>query len=88
MHLLQAQQAPALLYAKIVGRPGTGSYPAPLPDPTTFDLIPNMAILGGWPLMTPLGNEIKAGSLLNTFKASTVDLQQIWHIYFLFFGLT
>ena len=27
-HLLQAQQAPALPYAKVVGRPGTGSYPA------------------------------------------------------------
>ena len=34
-HLLQAQQAPALLYAKVVGRPGSGSYPAPSPDPTT-----------------------------------------------------
>ena len=33
--LLQAQQAPALPYAKVVGRPGTGSYPAPSPDPTT-----------------------------------------------------
>ena len=32
--LLQAQQAPALPYAKVVGRPGTGSYPAPSPDPT------------------------------------------------------
>ena len=31
-HLLQAQQAPALQYAKVVGRPGTGSYPAPSPD--------------------------------------------------------
>ena len=34
-HLLQAQQAPALPYAKVVGCPGTGSYPAPSPDPTT-----------------------------------------------------
>ena len=34
-HLMQAQQASALLYAKVVGRPGTGSYPAPSPDPTT-----------------------------------------------------
>ena len=34
-HLLQAQQAPALPYAKVVGRPDTGSYPAPSPDPTT-----------------------------------------------------
>ena len=34
-HLLQAQQAPALPYAEVAGRPGTGSYPAPLPDPTT-----------------------------------------------------
>ena len=34
-HLLQAQQAPALLYAKAAGRPGTESYPAPSPDPTT-----------------------------------------------------
>ena len=25
--LLQAQQAPALPYVKVVGRPGTGSYP-------------------------------------------------------------
>ena len=31
-HLLQAQQAPVLPYAKIVGRPGTGSYPALLID--------------------------------------------------------
>ena len=37
-HLLQAQQAPALPYAKGVGRPGTGSYPAPSPDPTTHGL--------------------------------------------------
>ena len=34
-HLLLAQQAPALPYAKVVGRPGTGSYPAPSPEPTT-----------------------------------------------------
>ena len=34
LHLLQAQQAPSLLYAKVVGRPGTGSYPAPSPDQT------------------------------------------------------
>ena len=34
-HVLQAQQAPALPYAKVVGRTCTGSYPAPLPDPTT-----------------------------------------------------
>ena len=33
--MLQAQQAPALPYAKVVGRSGTGSYPAPSPDPTT-----------------------------------------------------
>ena len=32
--LLQAQQAPTLPYVKVVGRPCTGSYPAPLPDPT------------------------------------------------------
>ena len=38
-HLLQAQQAPALPYAKAVGRPGTGSYPAPSPDPTTHSEI-------------------------------------------------
>ena len=34
-HLLQAQQAPALPCAKVVGRLGTGRYPAPSPDPTT-----------------------------------------------------
>ena len=34
-HLLQAQQAPALVYAKLVGRPVTESFPAPWPDPTT-----------------------------------------------------
>ena len=34
-HLLQAQQAPVLPYAKVVGRPGSGSYQAPSPDPTT-----------------------------------------------------
>ena len=33
-HLLQAQQAPALPYAKVVGRPGPGSYPKPSPNPT------------------------------------------------------
>ena len=38
-HLLQAQQAPALPYAKVVGRPGTGSYPAPSPDPIVTDII-------------------------------------------------
>ena len=31
-HLLQAQQAPAVPYAKVVGRSGTGSYPALSPD--------------------------------------------------------
>ena len=36
-HLLQAQQASALPYANVVGRPGTGSYPAPSPDPTSHD---------------------------------------------------
>ena len=36
-HPLQAQQAPALPYVKVVGRPGTGSYPAPSPDPTTHE---------------------------------------------------
>ena len=25
----------ALIYAKVAGRPGTGSYPAPSPSPTT-----------------------------------------------------
>ena len=30
-HLLQAQQALALLYAKVAGHPSTGSYPAPSP---------------------------------------------------------
>ena len=35
-HLLQAQQAPALPYAEVVGRPRTGSYPAPSPDPTSW----------------------------------------------------
>ena len=35
-HLLQAQQATALLYAKVVGRLGTESYPAPSPDPTNL----------------------------------------------------
>ena len=39
-HLLQAQQAPALPYAKAVGRPSTGSYPAPSPDPTTHPTQP------------------------------------------------
>ena len=34
-HLLQAQQALALQYAKVVERPGTGSYPAPSLDPST-----------------------------------------------------
>ena len=38
-HLLQAQQAPALPYAKVVGRPGTGGYPAPSPVPTTHHYI-------------------------------------------------
>ena len=37
--LLQAQQAPAQPYAKVVGRPGTGSYPAPSPDPIVIDII-------------------------------------------------
>ena len=34
-HVLQAQQTPALPYAKVVGRPSTGSYLAPSPNPTT-----------------------------------------------------
>ena len=34
-HLLQAQQAPALPHAKVVGCPSTGSYPAPSPDSNT-----------------------------------------------------
>ena len=41
-HLLQAQQAPALPYAKEVGRPGTGSYPAPSPNhPQIMDALKN-----------------------------------------------
>ena len=40
--LLQAQQALALPCAKVVGRPGTGSYPAPLPDPTTYTFVFNL----------------------------------------------
>ena len=39
-HLLQAQQAPVLPYAKVVGRPGTGNYPAPSPDPTLENTFP------------------------------------------------
>ena len=31
-----ASTAGALPYAKVVGRPGTGSYSAPSPDPTTL----------------------------------------------------
>ena len=34
-HLLQTRQDLALLYAKVAGCPGTGSYPAPSPSPTT-----------------------------------------------------
>ena len=37
-HLLRAQQAAALPYVKVEGCPGTGSYPAPSPDPTTHSL--------------------------------------------------
>ena len=37
-HLLQAQQAPALPYAKVVGRPGTGSYQT---QPPTFYISTN-----------------------------------------------
>ena len=39
LHLLQAQQVFALLYAKVAGRPGTGSYPAPSPSPTTQTML-------------------------------------------------
>ena len=35
LNQLQAQQVHTLPYAKVVGRPGTGSYPAPSPNPTT-----------------------------------------------------
>ena len=38
-HLLQAQQIPVLPYAKVVGRPGTKSYPAQSPDPTTHEAL-------------------------------------------------
>ena len=38
-HQLQAQQALALSHAKVVGRSGTGSYPAPSPDPTAHYFI-------------------------------------------------
>ena len=34
-NLLHTQQALVLLYAKVAGRPGTESYPAPSPSPTT-----------------------------------------------------
>ena len=47
-HLLQAQQAPALPYAKVVGRPGTGSYPAPSPDPATHFSLCELTIWSGW----------------------------------------
>ena len=39
LYLLQTQQALTLPYAKVVGRPGTGSYPAPSPDPTTYNFL-------------------------------------------------
>ena len=39
LYLLQTQQALTLPYAKVVGRPGTGSYPAPSPDPTTHNFL-------------------------------------------------
>ena len=34
-HLLKAQSALALVLSRLVGRPGTESYPAPSPAPTT-----------------------------------------------------
>ena len=37
-HLLQAQEALALLFFGLVERPGTESYPAPSPNPTTSRL--------------------------------------------------
>ena len=37
-HFLQAQQAPAIPYAKVVGRPDTGSDPAPLSNPTSHHI--------------------------------------------------
>ena len=46
-HLLQAQQALALPYAKVVGRPSTRSYPAPLPDPTTHSSLGGARWLSG-----------------------------------------
>ena len=38
-HLLHAQQARALPYAKAVVHPSTGNYPAPSPDPTTHQFV-------------------------------------------------
>ena len=48
-HLLQAQQALALLNAKVAGRPGTGSYPAPAPSPSPTTQLSRMkSCLWGW----------------------------------------
>ena len=41
-HLLQAQQTPALPCAEVVGRPSTGSYPAPSPNQTTHKKVMNV----------------------------------------------
>ena len=46
-HLLQAQQAPALPYAKVVGHPDTGSLPAPSPDPTTKSILKQVLLWCG-----------------------------------------
>ena len=56
-HLLQAQQAPALPYAEVVACPSTGSYPAPLPDPTTHHLIFNNS-LTIWEIHSKFGIEV------------------------------
>ena len=43
-HLLQAQQAPAQPYVKVVGHPGAGSFPAPSNVRMSFDLLTLKAV--------------------------------------------
>ena len=73
-HLLQAQQAPALPYAKVLGRRGTGSYAAPSPEPTTHNVACVPMFLKVIDVMTETKWRYKMHVIFNTI----IDFQIFW----------
>ena len=77
LHLLQAHQAPVLPYAKVVGRPGTKSYPAPSPDP------PPTAVVQAWGLKPAPPTLLSISELENrvqNFSTLSIGVLYGWQI--------